>query len=258
MVGTERAVLFDLHDTLVHLVPSTEEALAAALGVPVADYRVAWHAIDERIEQGSWTPTTDDRWTDLYRPLVNDLGLLFSPEEVAARFSDLFRSTDSYVAFSDVAHALRGLVETGFRLGVLSNSDFPLEPILEGCGIGGFIFSAVPAVSHGTTKPYPEAFLLGTDALGVRPQGCWFVGDRLIDDVTASAALGMKPVLVDRTGRYASASLPFPRIPDLSLLQAIIEQLPERRAVQEQEALLSGEVAHRSPRTSMPDASSRS
>ncbi len=30
-VGSNRAVLFDLHDTLVHLVPSIEEAMAAAI-----------------------------------------------------------------------------------------------------------------------------------------------------------------------------------------------------------------------------------
>jgi hypothetical protein len=56
MTRSDEAVLFDLHDTLVHLVPSTEEAMATVLGAPVEDYRSAWRTIDERIEKGEWAP----------------------------------------------------------------------------------------------------------------------------------------------------------------------------------------------------------
>jgi FMN phosphatase YigB (HAD superfamily) len=157
MTRSDEAVLFDLHDTLVHLVPSTEEAMATALGAPVEDYRSAWRTIDERIEKGEWAPASEDRWTELYAPMVDSLGLPFSPAEVAARFGELFRSVDAYAAFADAAPALRTLAGAGCRLAVLSNSDFPLEPILDRCGIGEFIEAAIPAVSHGTTKPHPEA-----------------------------------------------------------------------------------------------------
>jgi len=222
MTRSNEAVLFDLHDTLVHLVPSTEEAMATALGAPVEDYRSAWRTIDERIEKGEWAPASEDRWTELYAPMVDSLGLSFSPAEVAARFGELFRSVDAYAAFADAAPALRALAGAGCRLAVLSNSDFPLEPILDRCGIGEFIEAAIPAVSHGTTKPHPEAFLLCTEALHVRTEDCWFVGDRLVDDATASAALGMKAVLVDRAARHSGERLAFPRIADLSSLPEII------------------------------------
>jgi putative hydrolase of the HAD superfamily len=221
-VSAERAVVFDLHDTLVHLIPSTEAAMAASLDVPVQDYAAAWSVIDERIEQGAWAPSSDDRWVDLYGGLVEMLGLPFGPEEVAARLARLFRSVERYEPFDDVRPALAELADSGLRVAVLSNSDFPLEPILDRCGIGTFVEVAIPAVMHGTTKPRPEAFLLCCDALQLRPEECWFVGDRLIDDVTASASLGMRSVLVDRSGRYRDGSVKFPRILDLSGLLAII------------------------------------
>jgi putative hydrolase of the HAD superfamily len=214
--------VFDLHDTLVHLIPSTEEAMAASVAVAVEDFRPAWRTIDERIETGNWAPASANRWTELYGPLVASLGLSVSPAEVAARFDELFKSLDAYSAFPDAAPALRALADADLRLAVLSNSDFPLEPILDKCGIGEFIEAAVPAVSHGTTKPHPEAFLLCTEALRVRTEDCWFVGDRLVDDATASAALGMKAVLVDRSGRHSDKKLAFPRISDLSSLAKII------------------------------------
>jgi putative hydrolase of the HAD superfamily len=129
-----------------------------------------------------------------------------------------------YKAFDEVPAALAGLVDGGFRLGVLSNSDFALEPILDGCGIGGLIEVAIPAVMHGTTKPRPEAFKLCCDALQVEPYDCWFVGDRLIDDVTASAALGMRSILVDRSGRYEGEKMSFPRLRDLSEVRSVIER----------------------------------
>jgi putative hydrolase of the HAD superfamily len=197
--------------------------MAAALGVSTDKYTAAWGVIDERIERGAWTPTSDDRWVDLYGELVDRLDLPFGAQELAARFAALFRSVDSYKAFHEVPAALAGLVDGGFRLGVLSNSDFALEPILDGCGIGGLIEVAIPAVMHGTTKPRPEAFKLCCEALQIEPSECWFVGDRLIDDVTASAALGMRPILVDRSGRYAEEQVPFPRLPDLSEVQLVIE-----------------------------------
>jgi HAD superfamily hydrolase (TIGR01549 family) len=163
---------------------------------------------------------------DLYGGLVVRLDLRFGPDEVARRFAGLFRSVDSYEAFEDVPAALEALVDTGLRLGVLSNSDFPLEPILDHCGIGVFIDAAIPAVMHGTTKPRPQAFMLCCDSLQIGPEACWFVGDRLIDDVTASAALGMRSILVDRTGRYEQTLVPYPRLPDLSDLLGIID--PDR------------------------------
>jgi hypothetical protein len=100
MTRSDEAVLFDLHDTPVHLVPSTEEAMATVLGTPVEDYRSAWRTIDERIEKGEWAPASEDRWTELYAPMVDSLGLPFSPAEVAARLGELFRSVDAYAAFA--------------------------------------------------------------------------------------------------------------------------------------------------------------
>jgi HAD superfamily hydrolase (TIGR01549 family) len=198
--------------------------MAAILGVGVKDYAAAWHVIDRRIEEGSWTPSNDDRWVELYGGLVDMLHLSFRPEEVATRFSRLFRSVDSYAPFAEVPQTLAELRASGLRVAVLSNSDFPLEPILDACGIGAFVEVAIPAVMYGTTKPRPEAFMLCCDALKLDPADCWFVGDRLIDDVTASADLGMRSVLVDREGRYSNDALAFPRLPDLSYLPTLIAQ----------------------------------
>jgi putative hydrolase of the HAD superfamily len=222
MPSRSKAIIFDLHDTLVHLVPTTEQAMAAALGVPAGTYAAAWGVIDDRIERGAWTPTSDDRWVDLYGELVVGLKLAFGAEEVAARFASLFQSVDSYTAFDDVPAALTQLVERGYRLGVLSNSDFALEPILTACGIGDLIEVAIPAVMYGTTKPRAEAFQLSCDALQLEPSECWFVGDRLIDDVTASAAVGMRAILVDRSGRYEDQQLSFPRVSDLAGLHKVV------------------------------------
>ena len=62
--------------------------MATALGAPVEDYRSAWRTIDERIEKGEWAPGSEDRWTELYAPMVDSLGLSLSPAEVAARFGE--------------------------------------------------------------------------------------------------------------------------------------------------------------------------
>ena len=124
----------------------------------------AWSVIDERIEQGASAPSSDDRWVDLYGGLVEMLGLPFGPQEVAARLARLFRSVDLYEPFDDVGPEVAELADSGLRLAVLSYSDFPLEPILDRCGIGTFVEVAIAADARDD-----EAAVRGVPALLRRP-----------------------------------------------------------------------------------------
>ncbi len=217
------AVLFDLHDTLACLAPSTDDAMGALVGLSGPAFREAWREVDRRIaflaEGGLWPPRHDGRWparwAALYGLLVEILDLDEDPADLAARFDALFKTPASYEAFPDSAGVLAALRDAGLRVGVVSNSDFDLWPVLAHAGLAGHVEAAVPALLHGTAKPAPEAFALGLEALRVGPADCWFVGDHLEDDVAASTRLGMTAILVDRAGRHAGEVLPFPVVADL-------------------------------------------
>lgn len=219
-------VLFDFHDTLGCLAPTTDEAMAAVVGLTPQGFREAWAEVERRVRaerEGSvWPPPGEDRWHTLYTLFVEVLGLRRDPAELAARYERLFTSPDSYTAFPDAVGALGALREAGIRVGVLSNSDFDLWPVLRRTGLEPHVEVAIPVLLHETQKPEPAAFRLGLSALGLEPAECWFVGDHLQDDVTASTSLGMAAVLVDRYGRYPGADLPFPVVSDLTPLPGML------------------------------------
>lgn len=219
-------MLFDFHDTLGCLAPSTDEAMAALAGLTPEEFRLGWEEVERRVQaerEGSiWPRPGKGRWPALYGAFVEALGLDEDPAELASRYERLFTSADSYTAFPDAREVLASLRGAGIRVGVLSNSDFDLWPVLRHVGLADHVQAAIPVLLHETQKPHPKAFALGLSALGVPAGECWFVGDHLQDDVTASRRMGMAAVLVDRFGRYAGHDLPFPVVDDLRPIPAMI------------------------------------
>ena len=57
--------------------------------------------------------------------------------------------------------------------------------------------------THGYRKPDVRLFLRCCEDLGVTPEECVMVGDRIDNDVAPARMLGMRTVLF-RTGRHAS------------------------------------------------------
>jgi putative hydrolase of the HAD superfamily len=225
------AVLFDLHDTLVHLWPSTDRALAEALGVGVEAFRTAWSRVDahvqERNARGQGLLAERDRWPYLYGLLARELGLRDAdPVELAERCTRVYTSPSSYRAFEDAGPVLEALARAGMRLAVVSNSDFDLWPVLRAVGLAPWLEAAVPVLCLGVAKPQPEAFAAGVAPLGVDPRACWFVGDHLDDDIVASSKVGMRAVLVDRAGRYDGRGHAFPVLRDLRPLPGLLRGGP--------------------------------
>jgi putative hydrolase of the HAD superfamily len=92
---------------------------------------------------------------------------------------------------------------------VVSNSPWGSPPAawrkeLERLGLAPLVDSIVLCGDCGWRKPSPRIFEHACAELGVRGDECIFVGDDLEWDVAGSAAAGMRPVLIDRDGRYSS------------------------------------------------------
>ncbi len=225
--GAPQAVLFDFHDTLAELVGGTDHVVAHHVGVPVDDLRraladvFATHVPRLRTD-GVWPHQPDVMFHRLYEGLYERLGRVDDPTPVVDRLRAVFWAPESYRAYPDARPALERLRARGIRLGLLSNSDFDLHPVLEHIGLGDLFEAAVPAFAHGVEKPDPAAFELAMDQMGSDPEHCWFVGDHPEFDAIASDQLGMRAVLVDREDRHAGAGWPFPRVPDLTPVPAMV------------------------------------
>ncbi|MEI6404294.1 MAG: HAD family hydrolase [Actinomycetes bacterium] len=105
---------------------------------------------------------------------------------------------DTYTDVDAVAllEALRGM---GIKTAVLSNTMWPRrhhESVLERDGIL-HLFDYLLFTSETTSaKPHRSVFTDVTYNLGVDPQHCAFVGDRLFDDIHGAQEIGMKGIWI--------------------------------------------------------------
>jgi HAD superfamily hydrolase (TIGR01662 family) len=98
----------------------------------------------------------------------------------------------------DTIEALRQIRERGYRVGIVSNAT-PTGSVmrhdLEVLGLAELIDAATYSSEVGYRKPHPRIYLSTVEALGVAPETCIFVGDRVKEDVVGAQAIGMRAVL---------------------------------------------------------------
>ena len=180
------AVLFDWGNTLVHL--EWDEELVAA-GV--------------RAGLGRDDPGFTQRWRELmlgdghghrpYAELLAELGVE-EPETFIDREHEVWR--EAYTVLAAAPALLESLRGRGLRTGLVANS-WPdpariLRADAEAFGLAPLLDAMVFADEVGARKPAPEPFLHACRELGVAPGAALFVGDDLVKDVQAAAALGMR------------------------------------------------------------------
>jgi HAD superfamily hydrolase (TIGR01662 family) len=100
-----------------------------------------------------------------------------------------------------IADLLAELHARGLRLGLAANQPRATISKLDRHGIGHYFDHREVSDSHGYHKPDPRLFLRACQDLGVEPDECIMVGDRIDNDMAPAKALGMLAVLF-RTGRH--------------------------------------------------------
>lgn len=223
---TIRAVVFDWGGVLTpwHDVDAREQwaAFAAGFGTMACAQRdlasqllAAEDAMWERARTGH---ASSDLLTQL-----DALGLGDSP----ARESGLAAYREWWLPHSltrpDVWPTWQALRERGLKLGVLSNTLWSRQvhrDYLERDGVLELLDADVYSSEVPWTKPHPEIFREVSRRLGVTPDECVHVGDRLYEDVWGAQAVGMKTVWVPHTALPAEQVVPVDVTPD-----AVIDDL---------------------------------
>jgi len=99
---------------------------------------------------------------------------------------------------------LDDLVATDVPIGIVSNADGTIESRLRSMGLlqvgpgrGVEVRCLVDSGKVGVEKPDPTIFDHALDALGVRPEQTWYVGDTPAFDVVGARRAGIHPILMD-------------------------------------------------------------
>lgn len=216
-----RAVSFDVGGTLIEPWPSVGHVYAEVAarfgieGVAPEDlnrqFGLAWQARrDFDYSRASW------------RELVNQTfaGLAPAPPGRAC-FEAIyghFATATPWRIFADVLPTLAALKARGLQLGLVSNWDERLRPLLEELRLLERFDAVVISSEVGRTKPAPEIFHRAARQLGWPPAAILHIGDSRAEDAEGARAAGMRAVLLERAGSRAGAE----SIDSLGSLEALV------------------------------------
>lgn len=109
--------------------------------------------------------------------------------------------------YDDTLPSLAQLRSAGVRVGIVSNAPWGSPPKswrreLQRLNLSAAVDAVVLCGDVGWRKPAPDIFYYALGKLGCEAAECMFVGDDLRWDIEGSAAVGMRPMLIDRDGRH--------------------------------------------------------
>ena len=184
------AVLFDWGGVLIeNPAPGLMNYCARALGVPVAEYVRVQDRHGEAFQKGSIVEEV------FWRRVCGDLGR--PRPRSASLWGEAFRAV--YRPRAAVFELVRRLRAGGVRTGLLSNTEAPaMAFFLE---LGYDVFDALTfSCAEGVFKPEREIYERAAGQLGVTPERCVLLDDRL-DFVEGARKAGMPGVVYEGLGQ---------------------------------------------------------
>jgi putative hydrolase of the HAD superfamily len=196
------AVTFDVGGTLIEPWPSVGHVYAEVAakhgfaGLPArllnCRFAAAWRATNEFDHtRGDWFEIVDRTFA----------GLL--PENAARRFFpelyERFAEASAWRMFDDVLPALKTLAAQGLKLGVISNWDDRLRPLLQSLKLAARFDAIVVSCEAGFSKPSPRIFRRAARELGMPAASILHVGDDAAADVKGARAAGFQAAQIARS-----------------------------------------------------------
>ncbi len=210
-----KVVFFDLYHTLICYDPPQEESLARVLndfGIEVAPevLRRPIVVADEFIYQEhsrlSISKRSDEEKKSLFAQyqamVLKEAGIEPTGELIGNILSKMQQIKFSRVLFDDVLPVLTELKGKGLILGLISNVDSDITPLLDKLGLSQLLQVVVTSQDTGYMKPQPEIFKEAAKQACVQVSEAMYIGDQYQIDVLGAKKAGMQGVLLDRNSYF--------------------------------------------------------
>jgi len=217
-----RAVFFDVDFTLIYPGPRFQASgyheFCARHGIEV-DPALFDRAVSAA---ASGLDTRDDLYdaqlyVDYTRRIIQGMGGRGAAVETVAReIYDEWAACSHFTMYDDVPDVLRLLHASGVKLGLISNSHRCLASFEAHFELRGLFAVTVSSIEHGYMKPHRSIFEAALSGADVSASESIMVGDSLTHDVDGARRLGMRGVLVARSGPIAAP-------PDVPVIQSLRE-----------------------------------
>lgn len=227
-------VFFDAGNTLIHPDPPVGEVYARALrerGIKAdaedvsLQFSQVWTALrcrrqGEGLCYGSTQAEARRWWRKVVMLTFERFGTIHDPDQAFEQLWDHFASPAAWRVFPDVVPALDALKARGVRLGLISNWDARIVPLLEGLGVRELFDVVTASFQVGVEKPDSRIFSDALAKCGVAPQRALHVGDSYNEDVVGARGAGMRALWL-RRGEHGQHDSP-----DVEVINTLAE-VPE-------------------------------
>jgi putative hydrolase of the HAD superfamily len=212
LTGTDfthiEAVTFDVGGTLIECWPSVGHVyaeVAARFGHPNLSpnllnrqFKTAWRQLrDFRHTREQWSALVDATFRGLIKGLPSET---FFPE-----LYEKFSEPDAWLVFDDVVPTLEVLRDRGIKLGIVSNWDDRLRPLLRKLQLDSFFQAIIVSCEVGVPKPASLMFQSACAALDCRPGNTLHVGESREMDFEGARAAGLQGLWLSRGAQRGDA-----------------------------------------------------
>lgn len=195
------AVTFDVGGTLIEPWPSVGHIYAEVAARHGAG-RVSPEVLNERFKT-AWRRQsnfayTREAWSAIVDETFRNLVSRLPCDTFFSTLYERFAQADAWRIFEDVEPTLSALARQRIRLGIISNWDERLRPLLEGLGLARHFEAIVVSCEVGATKPSPLIFQRAFEQLGLPAESILHIGDSAELDVVGAQAAGMQALEINR------------------------------------------------------------
>ncbi|MDO8530682.1 MAG: HAD-IA family hydrolase [Dehalococcoidia bacterium] len=240
-----RAVFFDLYNTVARFDPPREElqvAVCREMGMTVTAEGIerGYVRADDYLARENGRDPVFKRpnerlaafWAEYERLVLEGAGVNASLELSGEIFARVRRQHYDLALFDDVLPAMFVLRQRALVLGLLSNINRDIRQLTDALRLTPYLDFAITPAEAGAEKPHPPIFLEALRRADCAPAEALHVGDQYHSDVVGARGVGIKPLLLDRTGLLDPAQYDVPVIRSLMEVQDHLgepgpESLPE-------------------------------
>lgn len=234
-----RTIFFDAGFTLLRPFPSTPEICQRVCRQ--LDLHVHLDAVQQRMQEAedyffrhmrsnkhTWAneEAIFTFWIGYYmnilRPFVeeHDEPRLY---QLARVITDEFEQHTSWQIYPDVVPTLEALHKHGYTLGVISDWGIALGAILRNLGLVKYFDTLLVSATTRQAKPSPALYELALQRVNSIADYTLHIGDSYVLDVLGARAVGITPVLLDRSGQLEERSVDCALVHSLDELLDLLE-----------------------------------
>lgn len=133
--------------------------------------------------------------------LFKEFDMEINYEDALTKFDDYLKVyEESWKAYDDVIPCLESL--KGKKLGIISNGDHAQQLMkLEKIGVKDYFEDVVTAGNIGVAKPNVKIFEMACERNDESIDESYYIGDDIKIDIIPYSEIGMKAILINRTGK---------------------------------------------------------